>query len=53
MWLFDEGKGDVTADTTANKNGGTLMNKGLKASLNPSAVELSGKLVSTWAALRK
>ena len=31
----------------------TLMNKGLKESLNPSAVDLSGKLVSTWAALRK
>ena len=31
----------------------TLMNKGLKESLNPSAVESSGKLASTWAALRK
>lgn len=31
----------------------TLMNKGLKESLNPSAVEFSGKLASTWAALRK
>ena len=31
----------------------TLMNKGLEESLNTSAVDLSGKLVSTWAALRK
>ncbi len=31
----------------------TLMNKGLKESLNPNAVDLSGKLISTWAALRK
>jgi len=26
MWLFDEGKGDVTADSSANKNNGTLEN---------------------------
>ncbi len=26
MWLFDEGKGDVTADSSANKNDGTLEN---------------------------
>jgi len=31
----------------------TLMNKGLEESLNPNAVDLSGKLISTWAALRK
>ncbi len=31
----------------------TLMNTGLKESLNPSAVDFSGKLVSTWAELRK
>jgi len=30
-----------------------LMNKGLKESINPSAVDPSGKLASTWAALRK
>ena len=30
-----------------------LMNKGLKESVNPSAVDPSGKLTSTWAALRK
>jgi hypothetical protein len=29
------------------------MDKGLKESLNPSAVDHTGKLVSTWAALRK
>ena len=26
MWLFDEGKGDVTADASASKNNGTLEN---------------------------
>jgi len=26
MWSFDEGKGDVTADSSANKNDGTLEN---------------------------
>lgn len=31
----------------------TLMNKGLEEALNPKAVDFSGKLISTWAALRK
>ena len=31
----------------------TLMNKGLGEALNPNAVDFSGKLISTWAALRK
>ena len=31
----------------------TLMNNGLEESINPNAVNFSGKLVSTWAALRK
>jgi len=26
MWLFDEGKGDIAADSSGNKNDGTLMN---------------------------
>ena len=30
----------------------TLMDKGLKESINPSAVDLSGKLASTWASLK-
>lgn len=30
----------------------TIMNEGLKESINPSAVELSGKLVTTWASTK-
>ena len=30
----------------------TLMNKGLKETLNPSAVDLSGKLAATWASIK-
>jgi hypothetical protein len=30
----------------------TLMDKGLKESINPSAVDLSGKLVATWASIK-
>ena len=30
----------------------TLMNKGLKESINPSAVDLSGKLATTWASIK-
>ena len=30
----------------------TIMNEGLQESINPSAVDLSGKLVTTWASIR-
>ena len=30
----------------------TIMNEGLKESINPSAVDLSGKLITTWSSIR-